>query len=112
MHDLIPSVDVLASMNSVLISVQDYWTVMENIIINAVDKYAPLVNSGSKAKSKSIFERHEIKSKLNKRKRLLRQDKQRNTQLNAPAIRVLNLEIRTHFSKCKINIPFFNQHRA
>ena len=53
-------------------------------------------------KRKTFHSSNVIKSKLNKRKRLLRQDKLNNGHANAIAIRSLNTEIRSHFKNCKI----------
>ena len=53
-----------------LLNVQEYWNVLENIIINSVDKNAPIkvITNGSSKKIENLP--LQIKNKINERQRL------------------------------------------
>ena len=96
----------LASINNdfVNISVQQHWNKLEQVLINSVDELAPLIKIKINGTKKSLFSPTTIiKTKLNKRKRLLKLDRLRNNCANAPSIKLLNKEIRGYFQSIKTN---------
>ena len=102
-NDLFTKIDT-TGVNDPSLNVQACWNVIENVIVNVIDKHAPMVNFvNTTPKRKSFYSSNVIKCKLRKRKRLLRQDKLNNGHANAIAIRSLNTEIRSHFKNCKIS---------
>ena len=67
-------------------NVQEHWNVLENLIINTVDKLAPLeVYSPLHNKVKSTPPKN-VKNLINVRKRLLKNDCDNKTCSNAPRI--------------------------
>ena len=91
-----------ANLNFESNSVQEYWNSFENVLINVVDKLAPL----------TFFESNlvknnppgNIKCKINKRKRWLRKIKLNFCPLIQAEIKKLNKEIKSHFFNRKATI--------
>ena len=101
---LLPLIMSLMSANDLAIfTVQDTWNCLEDVLVNAIDKLAPLTNPSRNLSKKSLMSNSFIKSKLNKRKRLLKHNKDHNTNINSPAIKILNKEISSHFNCLKIS---------
>ena len=83
--------------------VQEYWYTLENILINAFDKLAPLVEY-----TDQLFDNHappdSIKKLINKRKRLLKKNKIINCPDTCSQIKVLNKDIKNYFFYEKIKL--------
>ena len=97
---LIENIKFDADLNAM--DVQAQWNYIENVIINAVDLAAPLMSSSNYSKRKNCIPTL-VKNKLNKRKRLLRQSKQNNDNVNFTEIRTLNKEIKDYFEGVKVS---------
>ena len=80
-------------------SVQCQWNFLEGVIISAIDKIVPLCNFNRKLINKAVSPA--IKCKINKRKRLLKIDKQRASGNHTPEIKILNAEINLYFANLK-----------
>ena len=76
------------------LNVQDCWNTIENIIINTVDKVAPMKKFPSNPPAKNVNVPSSIKQKINKRDRLL---KQRYDTRHLPQIKSLSKEIKEYF---------------
>ena len=74
-------------------NVQEMWNVMEFWITKACDSCAPLVDCSPHSEHKNVSVPPVIKNKINKRKRLLRNQKNNFTMENLASIRLLNKEI-------------------
>ena len=96
-------VSLMAVQYLMLFSVQDMWNCLENILVNAIEKHAPLSYAPKTVPKKSLMSNSFIKSKLNTRKRLLKYNKDHNTCINSPAIKILNKDIRIYFRDLKIS---------
>ena len=81
-------------------SVQEYWNILENKIINIVDAIVPIVEFQNNSVKNSPTPIH-IKTKMNTRKRLLKQFKNSPTERVHLRIKNLNAEIRTYFYSTK-----------
>ena len=88
--------------NSETLSVQELWSLIENVIINVIDDFAPLTSANSKIIPLRKRVPPNIKLKINKRKRLLKSDKFHNSILNSTEIKVLTKEIKDYFVGIKI----------
>ena len=77
-------------------SVQEYWNVLENLIIGVVDTIVPIVEFINNSAKNSPLPTH-IKTKINTRKRLLKQLKNSPTDRLNNRIKNLNAELRAHF---------------
>ena len=85
------------------------FLILEGVIITAIDKLAPLCKIVQKVKN--VVVPPLIKNKINKRKRLLTQDKNLGVGNHAPDIKLLNCEINRYFTgirtdrvrKCAMN---------
>ena len=84
-------------------SVQQYWNTLENVLINAADQVAPLIYIKDNSFSKLSIPRP-IKTKINKRNKLLERNKLKNCPEMSKAIKKLNKEIKKHFFEAKKNI--------
>ena len=101
-NNLIPCIDTLMSTDNLLdLNVQELWNCLENAFIEVIDKHAPLCNHVKK-KVKPYMSNAFIKNKLNKRKRLLKFNKDHNTLSKYPEIKTLNKEISAHFRSLRI----------
>ena len=76
---------------------QTCWNVLENALINIVDKICPLVPFMNNTTVASCIPNPQMKNKLNLRKRLLRQFRNSKDQLTKNRISQLNVEIKNHF---------------
>jgi hypothetical protein len=84
-------------------SVQEYWNSLENVLINVCDNLAPLSTFQKTPFSKKFIPAN-IKSSLNKRKRLLKLNNTRKCPEIAKSIKILNKEIKFHFYKNKTDL--------
>ena len=84
----------------VIDSVQEHWNVLENMIIGIVDTIAPIVEFQNESVKNSHTPIH-IKTKMNARKRLLKQFKNSPSERVYLRIKNLNAEIRTHLYSTK-----------
>ena len=85
-------------------SVQQYWNTLENVLINAADQVAPLIYIKDNSFSKLSIPRP-IKTKINKRNKLLERNKLKNCPEMSKAIKELNKEIKKNtFLKPKKHI--------
>ena len=75
------------------VSVQQYWNTLENVLINAADQVAPLIYIKDNSFSKLSIPRP-IKTKINKRNKLLERNKLKNCPEMLKAIKKLNKEIK------------------
>ena len=82
------------------VDVQGYWNSLENILITITDELAPIVEINRNTTKKENVPRI-IKNKINKRKRLLKLSKQRNTTVYSGHIKQLTCEIKEFFCKQK-----------
>ena len=80
------------------LNVGEHWNSIEHVLINCVDKHAPLINISQNHNNNCKWLPNNVKQKLNKRKRLIRLDKRNNSIRHAPQVRVLDGEIRTYFA--------------
>ena len=80
------------------LNVTDHWYALEHIIVHCVDKFAPITNVCVNENVKHQKLPIHVKQKLNKRKRLLKQDKITKSTTHVPEIKVLNLEIKNFFA--------------
>ena len=87
--------------NVVADTVQDTWNIFENKLINVIDYLIPETEFISNITHKSVMPTV-IKSKINKRKKLLQQYKRNKSTLIKTNIKVLDKEIRAHFNMSKI----------
>ena len=92
----------VAHHESELTSVQDHWNVLENALINSVDEIAPLFCMDREANSFKKLTPN-IKHLLNKRKRLLRSNRNKNSVNNLPEILTLNRDIKSFFAGEKVS---------
>ena len=104
MNMLINSTLIASGCDWPALGVQDHWNVLENCLINVVDYLAPLEYKSVVPKKLASSTPKRIKSLLNLRKRLLKNDRQRNNSLNTPRIKLLSKEIRTHYLNKKISM--------
>ena len=81
-------------------TVQATWDIFENKLINIVDNLVPETKFLSNVTIKSVMPAH-IKSKLNKRKKLLQKYKINKCPITKVAIKSLDKEIRAHFYSTK-----------
>ena len=82
-------------------SVQSTWDIFENNLINVVDVLVPETEFRANITRKSEMPEI-IKSKINKRKRMLQRYKNFKLQSTKIVIKSLDKEIRAHFHTCKI----------
>ena len=85
-------VNLLSSLNVNydVLNVQELWNIIENVIIECIDKCAPLVSVDlNLKKSPSSIPSH-VKNAMNKRKRFLHLDRIRSHAVNAIRIKILN----------------------
>ena len=82
-------------------TVQDMWNCLEDILVSSIDLHAPLTTTPKPTKSKPLMLNPLIKMKLNKRKRLLKYNRDHNSITKCPEIKILNKEIVTHFRGLK-----------
>ena len=85
------------------LNVQEHWNALENCIINVVDYLVPLEYSDPVFNVTQNTTPKAIKNLINVRKRLLHNDRQRNSSFNAPRIKLLSKEIRFYFTNKKKN---------
>ena len=82
--------------------VQQYWNIFENILINIVDEIVPLKEfSNENAPKKNPP--HNIQNSINKRKRLIKKQKQEPSVLTHNAIKMYDKEIKKIFYTQKCN---------
>ena len=96
-------VNLLSSLNVNydVLNVQELWNVVENVIIECIDKCTPLVSVNlNLKKSPSSIPSH-VKNAMNKRKQFLHLDRIRSNAVNASHIKILNKEISSHFNGVK-----------
>ena len=86
-----------------LLSVQDQWSMLENVFINVIDIFAPLTSAIFKIKPLKTTAPPCIKHKINRRKKLIRSVRSVNSVTNSSEIRILNKEIRDYFVGVKIS---------
>ena len=93
---LSPHIEPINAIGQETTVAQEFWNVLENVIISVIDVIAPI---GSPQVNKLKPQVHHVTKKLlNRRKRFIQIDKIRGNNINAPKIKVLNLEIRQHFA--------------
>ena len=80
--------------------IQEYWNCIENRLINIVDDIVPLVSFKNNC-VKSVSLPSHIRNKLNRRKRLLKQQKINQTIDKKLCIQALNMEIKVYFMEKK-----------
>ena len=80
------------------LNVQEQWNQLEQVMIESADQVAPLVEQCLPRVAKPCQPTSMIKRKINKRKRLLRASRLDHTGAHAAEIKLLNKEIRSHFS--------------
>ena len=108
---IVPFQNVLISFNPILrpkfatgnlnwnsLNVQELWNVLENVIVHCVDQIVPMSNVVSNLNCKNQKIPSHVKSKINKRKRLLHIDKIRNSMSHNASVKQLNLEIKSFFA--------------
>ena len=83
-------------------SVQELWNSLENVLISVIDELAPLTVY-SNDKPISAKKDANLRSKLNKRRQLLKKNKIQKSPLINNKIKVLNKEIRDHYYRGKLN---------
>ena len=83
------------------LNVQEHWNALELVILENVDTCAPLVDIKVNRTNSMTKIPSSIKNKLNVRKRLLKMDRLRSTNVNAIRIRALNVEIKSFFVGAK-----------
>ena len=83
-------------------NVQDHWNVLESILVDVVDKLAPLFTQIVKINNKKKVVPRNIKQKINKRKRLVRANLRNSSPASSSEIRLLNGEIKSYFAGIKI----------
>ena len=84
-------------------SVQEYWNRLENSLVQIADELAPITvycNNSIAGKSKK---KPHINRMLNRRKKLLKREKNLRTQVINEEIKALNLKIRQFFTQNKRN---------
>jgi hypothetical protein len=83
-----------------ILNFQDSWNAIENVIINTVDKLAPVKMFPINPPNNSLKVPRSIKQKLNKRNRLL---KLRFDPRHIPQIRSLSNDIKEYFHRKKVS---------
>ena len=87
------------------LNVQEQWNQLERVMVETADQMAPLVGQGLTRVVRSCQPMGIIKSKLNKRKRLLKESRLNQSGAHAAEIKLLNKEIRSYFAgKCRSKI--------
>ena len=81
-------------------SVQGTWNIIENKIVKIVDKIVPMVTFVNNSKIKQKMD-PAIRTKINKRKKLLMQQKKSRNEELRQRIKVLDKEIRSYFVTMK-----------
>ena len=85
------------------LTVQEMWNYLEVTLVNAIDIHAPLSILSRNLSGKITFLNPNFKRKMNKRKRLLKYNKEHNSTEKSPEIKILNKEICSHFRGIKIS---------
>ena len=80
------------------LNVQEHWNCLELVILESLDYCAPLVDVKLNKNQTVTKVPSSIKNKLNLRKRLLKIERLRSSNVNMPRIRSLNVELKRFFS--------------
>ena len=83
--------------NTDALTVNEFWNVLENVLVNTIDFVAPLKAVKMSTKSHSSELPKYLKEKITKRKRLLHYNKTNVCTLRIPEIKLLNKEINFYF---------------
>ena len=83
--------------NADALTVNEFWNVLENVLVNTIDFVAPLKAVKMSTKSHSSELPKYLKEKITKRKRLLHYNKTNVCTLRIPEIKLLNKEINFYF---------------
>ena len=84
-------------------NVQDTWNLFDNIMINVIDKLAPLKPYMKLSKIEPKSTPNVIKCKINLRRKLLNKQKNNHSNILRDRIANLNFEIKLHFATLKSN---------
>ena len=84
-------------------NVQDTWNLFENVLINVIDKLAPLTPFTKSSKIDPKSTPSVIKRKINLRRKLLNKQKSNHSNILRDRITNLNYEIKLHFATLKSN---------
>ena len=84
-------------------NVQDTWNLFENILINVIDKLAPLKPFTKLSKIDPKSTPNVIKRKINLHRKLLNKQKSNHSNILRDRIANLNFEIKLHFATLKSN---------
>ena len=79
------------------LTVNEFWNLLESVLIKTIDLVAPLSEVKISAKTKRTDMALHIKGKITKRKRLLHYNRINNCSLRISEIKVLNKEINNYF---------------
>jgi hypothetical protein len=84
-------------------NVQDTWNLFENVLINIIDKLAPLTPFTKSSKIDPKSTPNVVKRKINLRRKLLNKQKSNHSNILRDRIANLNYEIKLHFETLKSN---------
>ena len=87
----------LNDVNADVLTVNEYWNILESVLINTIDSIAPISVFSSNPKTRNSELPLTIKAKVSKRKRLLKLNKINNCSLRLAEIKSLNVEINKFF---------------